>query len=57
MKKDLLYRDIIQERLGKEYLVQVDYIKTEQCQYCKLEYKNSCRLKINNDKCLNYKKR
>lgn len=50
------YEQIISEKLGKNYARQVEYIKEEQCIYCKKYKKKECRLKIEKDKCVNYEK-
>lgn len=53
-KNDYKYQNVIKEELGKDYFIQVEYIKEEQCVYCKKFKKKECRLKIEKDKCINY---
>lgn len=48
------YSEIIREQQGKEYLLRVDIIKEEQCQYCQKRNKVNCRLNIRNNECINY---
>lgn len=52
-KRDYKYQQIIRDKLGKDYSIKVEYIKEEQCIYCKKFKKKECRLKIEEGKCVN----
>lgn len=52
-KNDYKYQNVIKEELGKDYFIQVEYIKEEQCVYCKKFKKKECRLRIEKDRCIN----
>ncbi len=55
-RNDYKYQNIIKENLGKKYMIQVEYIKEDQCIYCKKYKSKECRLKIEEGKCVNYEK-
>lgn len=52
-----LYESIIRESLGKEYIEQVEIIKSKQCSICAKRRKDKCRLNIRDNKCINYIRR
>lgn len=49
------YDSIINDKLGKGYEYSLNRIKEACCSKCDKRNKNTCRLKISNDKCDNYK--
>lgn len=54
--RENIYNSIIYNKMYKGYIQQVDMIKEEQCVYCKKMKKSNCRLKIENERCVNYVK-
>jgi len=52
MKNAYKYEEIIRDKLGKEYMHTVDYIKETECKFCS---NKKCRLNIQGNKCINYK--
>lgn len=53
-RNDYKYQNVIKEILGKKYMIQVEYIKEDQCIYCKKYKSKECRLRIEEGKCVNY---
>lgn len=50
------YNDILNEKMGKGYIQIVGNIKDEQCYSCNKTKSKKCRLKIENERCINYEK-
>lgn len=51
INKDNYYNNIIQDKLGKDHVRQIECIKQEQCCDCK---NKKCRLEIVDGTCKNY---
>lgn len=53
-KREFRYESIIREEIGKEKIIEIEYIKDEQCIYCAKCGKKNCRMTIQDSKCINY---
>lgn len=56
VRKDT-YESVLEEKLGKNFIVKENVVKQNQCYKCAKRGKNECRLNFKNDKCVNYEKR